>query len=102
MEHATLSVPVTDLREILRRSIIPVVTRLLGALLYASGLGLVLSRGTVEAHEWGIWEEDPGHDPEEFPGSQFPVTVPMLPQMLGRTPPLLDSDDGEGRGSWEA
>ncbi len=41
------------------------------------GLGLSVARGIVEAHHGKIWAESPGHDEENFPGSQFHVLLPL-------------------------
>ena len=42
------------------------------------GLGLTIARGIVEAHRGKIWVESPGHDEENFPGSEFHVLLPIL------------------------
>jgi len=41
------------------------------------GLGLAIARGIVEAHGGRIWVESMGHDEENYPGSEFTVTLPV-------------------------
>ena len=48
------------------------------------GLGLAIAKGAVVAHGGRIWVESPGHDEENFPGSQFIVEVPLEEWVDGR------------------
>lgn len=41
------------------------------------GLGLVIVKGIVEAHEGRIWAESPGYDEEKCPGTTFHVMLPI-------------------------
>jgi signal transduction histidine kinase len=41
------------------------------------GLGLVIVKGIVEAHEGRIWAESPGYDEKKCPGSKFHVMLPI-------------------------
>jgi signal transduction histidine kinase len=46
------------------------------------GLGLVITKGIIEAHGGKIWAESPGYDEQKRPGSTFYILLPM------RTKPL--------------
>jgi len=41
------------------------------------GLGLVVAKGIIEAHNGKVWAESPGHDEKELPGSTFHILLPM-------------------------
>ncbi|MBN2389291.1 MAG: response regulator [Anaerolineae bacterium] len=41
------------------------------------GLGLVVSKGIIEAHNGKVWAESPGYDEEKFPGSTFHILLPI-------------------------
>lgn len=41
------------------------------------GLGLVIVKGIVEAHQGRIWAESPGYDEQKCPGSKFHVMLPI-------------------------
>ncbi|MBN1873913.1 MAG: hybrid sensor histidine kinase/response regulator [Anaerolineae bacterium] len=40
------------------------------------GLGLVVSKGIIEAHNGKVWAESPGYDEKTFPGSTFHILLP--------------------------
>ncbi len=41
------------------------------------GLGLVVSKGIIEAHNGKVWAESPGYDEEKLPGSTFHILLPV-------------------------
>jgi len=41
------------------------------------GLGLVVSKGIIEAHNGKVWAESPGFDEQKFPGSTFHILLPI-------------------------
>lgn len=41
------------------------------------GLGLVVAKGIIEAHNGKVWAESPGHDEVMFPGSTFHILLPI-------------------------
>ncbi len=41
------------------------------------GLGLVVSKGIIEAHNGKVWAESPGHDEVKLPGSTFHILLPI-------------------------
>jgi signal transduction histidine kinase len=41
------------------------------------GLGLVVSKGIIEAHNGKVWAESPGYDEEKLPGSTFHILLPI-------------------------
>jgi signal transduction histidine kinase len=42
-----------------------------------AGLGLPIARGVAQAHGGMLWVESPGHDMQEYPGSQFHLLIPF-------------------------
>jgi signal transduction histidine kinase len=42
------------------------------------GLGLAVSKGVIEAHGGRIWAESPGYDPDQCPGSEFIIVMPIV------------------------
>jgi signal transduction histidine kinase len=45
------------------------------------GLGLVIAKGIIEAHQGRIWAESPGYDEEKCPGSKFHVMLPIYKEL---------------------
>lgn len=43
------------------------------------GLGLSICKGIFEAHGGQIWVESSGRDPQRMPGSEFIVSLPIIP-----------------------
>lgn len=41
------------------------------------GLGLVVAKGIVEAHNGKVWAESPGYDEAKLPGSTFHILLPV-------------------------
>jgi len=58
------------------------------------GLGLVIAKGIVEAHEGRIWAESPGYDEEKCPGARFHVVLPIHKELPDRfTDRLLNLEE---------
>jgi signal transduction histidine kinase len=41
------------------------------------GLGLVVAKGIIEAHNGKVWAESPGYDERDLPGSTFHILLPQ-------------------------
>jgi len=51
------------------------------------GLGLAICKGIVEAHGGRVTVESAGHDPKNFPGSEFIVVLPLMSQSKTKSKP---------------
>jgi signal transduction histidine kinase len=74
IEHKHIFDPFYEVGDIRRHSTDQI--KFLGS---GTGLGLSIAKGIVERHNGRIWVESEGMNPNDFPGSQFHIVLPMNP-----------------------